>query len=100
MTEAWDWPWSSARVHVGGKDEMGLVDLARWARNYNVKSWREILQQGPVDSGLVDRIRRATWAGRPLGSEEFLERLERQTGRSLRPGKQGRKPKAIEPTGS
>ena len=39
-------------------------------------------------------FRRQSGTGRPLGSNAFVARLERTTGRRLRPRKVGRKPKA------
>ena len=44
-------------------------------------------------------LRTSTYTGRPLGSVEFIERIEAQAGRPLTPQKRGRKPKAAgEPT--
>ena len=37
-------------------------------------------------------LRRAETIGRPLGDTAFVEALERQTGRNLRPAKRGPKP--------
>jgi putative transposase len=96
VEKAWDWPWSSARAHVGERDDTGLLDLDLWATNYDAKSWREVLHGEAMDPGLYDGIRRATLSGRPLGSDEFLQGLERDTGRSLRPQRRGR-PKASQP---
>jgi hypothetical protein len=39
-----------------------------------------------------DRLRAAESIGRPLGGDRFLARIERLTGRSLKPGKRGPKP--------
>lgn len=40
------------------------------------------------------RLRMSETSGRPLGSEAWLDKLEAQTGRTLKPRKRGRKPKA------
>jgi putative transposase len=90
VERAWEWPWSSARAHVGERDNTGLLDLDLWATNYNANTWREVLHEGSTDAGLYDRIRRATLSGRALGSDQFLQGLEHQTGRSLRPRPRGR----------
>jgi len=42
------------------------------------------------ENGNDDHIRKATSRGRPCGGAIFLEILERQLGRSLRPNKCGR----------
>jgi hypothetical protein len=81
---------------VGERDDTGLLDLDLWATNYDAKSWREVLHGEAMDPGLYDGVRRATLSGRPLGSDEFLQGLERDTGRSLRPQRRGR-PKASQP---
>ena len=43
---------------------------------------------------MLGRLRRAETIGRPLGDEGFIRTLETATGRSLRPGKRGPKPRA------
>jgi hypothetical protein len=40
-------------------------------------------------------LRAAERIGRPLGDERFLDRVERLTDHSLRPGKRGQKPKEL-----
>ena len=45
------------------------------------------------------RLRAAESIGRPLGDDRFVARLERITGRLLKPGKRGPKPSGTE-TGS
>jgi putative transposase len=42
-------------------------------------------------------LRAAESIGRPLGNDRFLTRIERLTGRPLKPGKRG--PKPAEPKG-
>jgi putative transposase len=37
-------------------------------------------------------LRAAESIGRPLGNDRFLDRIERRTGRVLKPGKRGPKP--------
>ena len=41
----------------------------------------------------IQKIREATATGRACGSEDFIPRLESQSGRSLRPLKRGRRPR-------
>jgi len=44
--------------------------------------------------GMNDEIRKVTATGRPLGSISFIEKMEKMTGRHLRPKKGGRPKKS------
>jgi putative transposase len=85
-----DWAWSSARVHLCGVDD-GYTDLAPWAAHWTAVDWREFL--GLPAREADEELRTSTHAGRPLGSNDFVQLLERQTGRRLSARKGGR-PKA------
>jgi putative transposase len=93
VAQAWDWPWSSARAHITGVDDTGLLKMDRWAARFDGKSWRAFLEEGMGRREEQDEIRLATRTGRPLGSEEFISKLESITGRHLRIHKPGRRPK-------
>ena len=56
----------------------------------------DLLALGP-DADAFERLRRAETIGRPLGSDTFLRRIERRTGRILKPAKRG--PKPLDPDG-
>jgi putative transposase len=86
----WDWPWSSAQAHVKGFDRTGLLDMHLWRSRFDGPKWRDFLEQG-MEADELDRIRTATKVGRPLGSEEFINKIEALTGRSIKPRKPGRK---------
>jgi REP-associated tyrosine transposase len=87
VKEVADYPWSSARFHLGvspgdalvrGKSLLGLVD-----------NWSEYLKgndEPRTQTVLLQGIR----TGRPAGSEEFVEMIERLTGRDLAVRKAGR----------
>jgi putative transposase len=86
---AWDWPHSSVRAHVAGRDD-GLVSV------------RPLLDRAPRFVDLLERVadpdafgplRRSELIGRPLGSAAFVAEIEKRLGRSLAPGKRGRKPR-------
>lgn len=49
-----DWPWSSARAHLGLAHEPYL-DYTRWAAEYNVTSWARALEIGILDEAQEDR---------------------------------------------
>jgi len=47
---------------------------------------------GPENDHLSDALRRAETIGRPVGDEDLLNAAKKLTGRTLKPGKRGRKP--------
>ena len=89
VAEAAAWPWSSAPAHCGTADPDTCLELSLWRQAWSEESWRKFLEQGETESELR-AIRRCTRSGRPLGSSEFTEALERRTGRRLAPGRGGR----------
>ena len=88
VRRAQDWRWSSARAHLRGKDD-GLTALAPIRERF--PRFADLLASEP-DLALFDRLRAAETIGRPLGNDRFLARVERLTGRALKPGKRGPKP--------
>ena len=83
------WLWSSARAHLGGKDD-GLVKVRPLLDL--VEDWRGFLTGG-VDKDDTAALRAHERTGRPLGSEDFVGRLESSLGRALKRRKPGPKPK-------
>ncbi|HTY61481.1 MAG TPA: transposase [Acidobacteriota bacterium] len=92
VLNAWDWPWSSARAHTTGTDETGMLNMELWGKYFDKIRWREFLLEGLGKADEIDRIRVANRTGRPLGSDDFIQHLEKITGRSLFPKKRGPKP--------
>jgi putative transposase len=88
-----DFQWSSARAHVADRDD-GFLQMAPWRDNYTTARWQETLRLGVDEEVLRERLRSATHTGRPFGSEDFLEEIERNTNRALRPRQVGRPRKA------
>jgi putative transposase len=88
---AWDWPWSSALAHVTGIDPTGLLNMEIWSKRFDGERWKAFLEEGLEDKRTNDILRLATRTGRPLGSKEFVDRLEAMIGRKLRPQKPGPK---------
>ncbi|MGB3724119.1 MAG: transposase [Pacificimonas sp.] len=88
-----DWRWSSAKARISGLDD-GLTDLA--AVDTAGLDWRRELggwEDEDLEAAMSGRLR----TGRPLGDDGFVDRLEAETGRELRPQKRGRK--ALRPDG-
>lgn len=85
--KAWDYPWSSARAHVGEVCDDLLSE--RWPSGQLLAQWRDILT-GPDADTETDALRAFTRTGRPLGGESFTAMVERITGRSVKLKKAGR----------
>jgi putative transposase len=92
VERAQDWRWSSTRAHLRGKDD-GLTALAPIKDRF--PRFADLLASEP-EADLFERLRAAESIGRPLGDDRFLARIERRTGRVLKPGKRGPKPTAPE----
>lgn len=84
-----DYPWSSARAHLCGKDDK-LVRVEPLLNR--IEDWGVYLTR-PIEDNLISSIRSHERTGRPLGSEDFISGLEVSAGRKLRPQKVGRKGK-------
>jgi putative transposase len=88
VERAQDWRWSSTRAHLRGKDD-GLTELAPIRDRF--PRFGDLLDITP-EQDLFAPLRAAESIGRPLGNDRFLARIERLTGRALKPGKRGPKP--------
>jgi putative transposase len=89
--DAADWPWSSAKAHLSGRDDR-LVRVAPMLAM--IADWRGLLNSAIREEELRD-LREHGHTGRPLGNAMFVDRLERVVGRILRPRKAGRPPKLL-----
>ena len=79
-----EYRWSSAAAHLGQqKDRSGLLDMAFWEQAGGAATWRE-MHAAESGSDQVLLLRRCTYAGRPFGGEEFVNRLEQRFQRSWR----------------
>jgi len=91
VADAAEWPWSSARAHLSGRDDR-LVQVGPMLAM--VHDWRAFLDSAiPEEQLRVLRDHGRT--GRPLGDATFVERLEELVGRVLRPRKPGRRSKLL-----
>ncbi len=87
----WDYRWSSAPAHVGKRKD--YVVSSRWPTKEDLEQWPELIVASE-DTKKLDEIRFATRRGRPVGSLEFVEQLERLHGRTLTARRRGRPRKA------
>lgn len=85
--KAWDYPWSSAAAHLSGADDR-LVSVAPLKEI--IGDWKRYLEE-PLSEAEVERFRKASSTGRPLGDEQFVTGLERQLLRPLHRRKPGPK---------
>jgi putative transposase len=90
-----DWPWSSVRAHLAGRDD-GVVRVAPVLER--VGRFAAFLGEAFDEDAAFAPLRRAETTGRPVGSERWIERLERDLARPLAPRKRGRKPRDPAPT--
>jgi len=81
----WDYPWSSAAVHVAGSDDRLVTVTPLLAL---VGDWRGFLATGAMEEE-IQALRRHERSGRPLGREHFVQAVERKLGRTLRRGRPG-----------
>jgi putative transposase len=85
--------WSSAQYHVYGRPDPLMAPGLPLIRE--VGSWKDWLA-AEDDESQLKAIRKSTAKDIPFGDDEFIDQLEIQLGRPLRPRKPGRKPKPKE----
>jgi putative transposase len=84
---AQDWPWSSARAHLAGRDDE-LVEVAPLLKRTG--DFAAFLGK-QEDQQATRALRMAETTGRPLGEASWVDALETKTGRTLAARKPGRK---------
>jgi putative transposase len=94
VSEAELWRWSSAASHCGARADDESLTLEMWRSHWTVTAWREYLGAGEMESRLAV-IRQRTHTGRPLGSAEFVQDLEKATQRRLALQKRGPREKIV-----
>ena len=80
------YPYSSARAHLEGRADPLLSNSPLTEM---IDDWAGFLSERTDDAEQA-LLRRHERTGRPLGSKEFVRRLEKQLGRKLHPQKGGR----------
>ena len=80
-----EYAWSSASAHVGiNLKGSRLLDWGFYEQAGGAERWRSMLAE-PEDLQAIRRLQQGTFSGRPVGSAEFVARLEKELGRSLAP---------------
>ena len=85
VSQAEQWPWSSARAHIAQKSD-GLTDIA--AVGQHIANWQAMLSLGLEAADQVDHAIRT---GLPLGAGAWRADLAQQFGRSTVPARRGPK---------
>ena len=80
-----EYAWSSASAHVGiNLKGSRLLDWGFYEQAGGAERWRSMLAE-PEELQAIRRLQQGTFSGRPVGSAEFVARLEKELGRSLAP---------------
>ena len=85
---AGDWPWSSARAHLTGRDD-ALVTVAPLLERIGDFAGFLAAAEEPE---AAQKLRASETTGRPLGGDDFIHDLERRLGRKLTRGRPGPAP--------
>lgn len=82
--------WSSAAAHCGVREDPILTKGREWTRSIAIGGdWKNWLSE-PDEPEKLEILRRNVHKGLPCGSEEFIERLSKESGRNLKFVPQGR----------
>ena len=78
-----DYEWSSTRAHLTGVDPTGVLDMQYWQLAGGAAGWRDMLAD-PDNHMQIRILRKCTYAGKPCGSQNFLEEMEARFDRKWR----------------
>jgi len=89
------WPYSSAKIHCGihQDDPLATNQFFDYIK-IKPKTWKEFVE-APDNPDEIKGIREKTRTGRPLGTNDFIERLERQLKRLFKLKPKGRPKKKV-----
>ena len=87
VVRAEEYRWSSAKAHMTGSRD-SLLHVPGWLEAGELAAYADFLNN--ADNETDQAIRKATSAGRLLGSDVFIDEMETALNRSLRPNKPGR----------
>ena len=90
VRKAENYRWSSAAAHCGLMHDDVLTTTSSWRKQFEaIGDWSAWLAQGDEPQEL-EVLRRNADKGLPCGSEKFIRKLEKLTGRGLQYRPQGR----------
>jgi putative transposase len=87
------WPWSSAAAHISGQGHefvncRALLDIVK-------EDWESFLMKD-IDTETIEVFRKHERTGRPIGDDDFIEKVEKITGRRVKARKPGPKPRILD----
>ena len=85
-----DWACSSANAHLSGSDDELVTVAPVVERCGDIAAF---LGQQEENATAFRMLRQSETTGRPLGSDKWIEKLEKLTARQLKPQKRGPKRK-------
>jgi putative transposase len=91
IKNAWDYPWSSAALHVGIVKHDELVSADALLRQI-IGNWKKYLRQAEEEL-FIGKIRKEGMVSRPIGEASFIRKLEKRFQCRLQRQKLGRPPK-------
>jgi len=90
VRKAQNYRWSSAGAHCGLRQDDVLTTKSSWRKQFEaIVDWSAWLAQGDAPQQL-EVLRRNAEKGLPCGSEKFIRKLEKLTGRALQYRPRGR----------
>lgn len=88
VERAEDWRWSSVGAHLSGRDDE-LVKVSPVLERYG--DFANYLAQDDDISDSFRRLRQSETTGRPLGNDDWMDRVSSIAGKDLKPKKRGPK---------
>jgi hypothetical protein len=80
----WEYPWSSADIHSGKRNNDAMLSMKNWTNCIGGMDWTAVLCEGEAEEELVE-IRKKTQSGLPWADMAFIRKMEEKTGRRLGP---------------
>ena len=91
VARAADWPWSSTRALLAGRDDAVVTVAPALSR---AGDFAAFLDEDFDEAAAYAPLRKAELVGRPVGAPAWIERMEARTGLTLAPRKRGPAPRA------
>ena len=90
VDEPWEWEYSSAKVHIGKKEDK-LFNLNKFFECADISKgeWEKYIGREEKEDEIKE-IKGYTLTGRPLGNSNFIEKLEKKFKKRLQPLAWGR----------
>jgi putative transposase len=90
VRKPWLWEWSSASAHINKERQAPFqLDSLFMLTDTAPKDWMDFIDSAEDEAQLVN-LRRHTLVGRPLGTTQFVEKLEKMFGKRLHALPRGR----------